>query len=149
MSPKQPKLPWYKDGVKFQCQGSGKCCISRGEYGFVYVTAEDRRRMAKEFGVPTRSFTSKYCKKTDEGYHLIEEPGRSECLFLENNQCSVYKARPTQCRTWPFWPEFLNAKKWRSEVKNFCPGVGKGKLYDPVEIETIMRSQEASDNSKK
>ena len=118
MSPKNQKLPWYKDGVQFQCQGSGKCCISRGEYGFVYVTLDDRKRMAKEFGIPTSSFTKKYCKKTPEGFHLLEEPGRSECLFLENNQCSVYKARPTQCRTWPFWPEFLDAKKWRAEVKS-------------------------------
>ena len=139
------KEPWYKDGVKFECQGSGKCCISRGQFGYVYLTLDDRRALAKHFKISTLKFTKKYCQKTGNGFHLIEEQGQKECMFLKKNKCSVYKARPVQCRTWPFWPEYLDAKKWTKEVKAFCPGVGKGKLHSPVEVENIMRQQEASD----
>jgi len=39
------KDKWYADGIRFECQGSGKCCSSRGEYGFVYLTKGDRESM--------------------------------------------------------------------------------------------------------
>ena len=68
-------------------------------------------------------------------------------MFLKNKKCSVYEARPTQCRTWPFWPEVMNAKSWKTEVESFCPGVGKGPLWSKTEIEKIMA--EDFENSKK
>ena len=49
--------PWWQDGIRFECQGTGQCCISRGAYGYVYVTLADRRRLAAELGIPTRQFT--------------------------------------------------------------------------------------------
>lgn len=59
-------------------------------------------------------------------------------MFLEGKQCSVYEARPTQCRTWPFWPENMDAKTWDEDVVSYCPGVGKGKLYSQSEIKKLM-----------
>ena len=41
------KQPWWKDGLRFQCQQSGKCCVSHGEYGFVYLTLADRQNIAR------------------------------------------------------------------------------------------------------
>ena len=38
---------WWREGVQFQCQGSGKCCTSHGQYGFVYLTPADRKRIAE------------------------------------------------------------------------------------------------------
>ena len=61
--------------------------------------------------------------------HLKEVNKNGNCIYLKDKKCSVYKARPTQCRTWPFWKENMNAKKWNNHIKNFCPGVGKGKKY--------------------
>lgn len=141
-----PKQKWWKEGIQFQCQGSGKCCVSRGEYGYVYLTLEDRRRFAKHFGLPTQRFTREYCQKDDNGYfHLNDFVGA--CRFLENNRCSVYEARPTQCRTWPFWPETLSAKGWKKEVAAYCPGVGKGKTWSRAEIEEQLRAQVKSEES--
>ena len=45
---------WWKDGIRFECQGSGKCCLSRGTHGYVYLTLEDRRRFARHFGTPEK-----------------------------------------------------------------------------------------------
>ena len=35
-----------KDGIKFECQGSGNCCVSRGSYGFVYLSLTDLKRFS-------------------------------------------------------------------------------------------------------
>ncbi len=126
-----------KDGLRFQCQGSGKCCVSRGGYGYVYLSQKDRQRFAKYFRITTREFTKQYCAKTDGWYHLKDFTGA--CSFLKDKRCSVYEARPTQCRTWPFWPENMQAKVWDMEIAGFCPGVGKGPLVPAKEIQRQLR----------
>lgn len=141
------KNSFYKDGLKFECQGSGKCCTSHGEYGFVFLTLQDRQRMAKHLDLPTRQFTKDYCQKTKGYFHLREDLGNPDCLFLKKKRCSIYQARPTQCRTWPFWPEVLNAKTWSKDVASFCPGVGKGKLHSETEISKAAKEQQKSENS--
>ncbi len=120
------------EGLRFQCQGSGKCCVSRGGYGFVYFSLKDRRRMALHLGISTRTFTRQYCAKTEGFFHLKSLDG--PCVFLEGKQCAAYEARPTQCRTWPFWAENMKAKAWAKEVAAFCPGVGKGPVVSPEDI---------------
>ncbi len=126
------KKRFYSEGIRFECQGSGKCCVSRGGYGYVYFSAADRRRMAAHLGIPTLRFTRTYCEKVD-GWFRMKETG-SDCVFLKNNRCSAYEGRPTQCRTWPFWPENMNARSWQKNVAEFCPGVGKGRLHSAEEI---------------
>lgn len=134
---------WWRDGIRFECQGSGKCCVSRGEYGYVYLTLEDRRRLAQHFGLPTREFTKRYCRK-EEGLWVLRDFTEA-CVFLEGKSCGVYEARPTQCRTWPFWPEVMSAKAWNREVKGYCPGVGKGRLWTEEEIAAKLKEQERSE----
>lgn len=136
---------WWADGVRFQCQGSGNCCLSRGEYGFVFLTKEDRKRFADYFGESVAAWTRKNCDRTQGVWHLKEDPKREECMYLKNNSCSVYKARPTQCRTWPFWPEVMNAKTWNKEVRQFCPGVGKGPVISAEKIQEQMDEQLSSE----
>lgn len=136
---------WRKEGIRFECQGSGQCCTSHGEFGFVYLSLDDRRKMAKYLKISTLAFTKKYCDKRDGAFHLKEDPKNPDCMFLKNKRCGVYQARPTQCRTWPFWPEVMNAKAWSKEVKAFCPGVGKGKLVSPDKIEQQLREQIADE----
>jgi Fe-S-cluster containining protein len=130
---------WWEKGVKFECQGSGKCCVSRGEYGYVYLTLEDRQNLAKHFKLSTREFSKKYCKKEDDLWVLKDFT--KSCVFLEGKSCAVYAARPMQCRTWPFWPELMNARAWNKEVKGYCPGVGKGKVWEKAEIEKNIKLQ--------
>jgi Fe-S-cluster containining protein len=129
---------FYEQGLRFECQGSGKCCTSHGEFGFVFLTREDRSRMAKYFKISTTAFTKKYCDQTNGIWHLKEDKSNPDCMFLNKKRCSVYEARPNQCRTWPFWPEVMNAKAWKAEVASFCPGVGKGRLWSKAEIEASM-----------
>ena len=135
------RKPWYRDGLRFQCQGSGKCCVSHGEYGYVYVTLADRRRLAVTLGIPTRQFTRQYCEKTDGLFHLAL--GDGDCVFLDGKRCSVYDGRPTQCRTWPFWPENMPAKRWRT-IAEYCPGIGQGDVIPLNTIREILAEQRRS-----
>ena len=59
------------------------------------------------------------------------------CIFFENNACQIYDVRPTQCRTFPFWPSNLKSKyRWKT-VSEKCEGIGQGKRYSIDEINVI------------
>ena len=102
---------------------------------------EDRRRLAASLGIPTRQFTQLHCDKTN-GYFHLKETG-PDCRFLAGTRCGVYEARPTQCRTWPFWPENMAARSWTA-IAAYCPGVGKGKPVPRERIEAILAEQARS-----
>ena len=126
---------FFKKGIKFKCQGSSNCCVSRGSYGFVYLSKKDLIKIAKFLNVSINLFKKKYCQYSDGYLHLKEININGNCQFLENKKCSIYTARPMQCRIWPFWKENMNVKKWNEEVINFCPGIGKGKLISASKIQ--------------
>lgn len=129
----------YSEGIRFECTGCGECCRARHGYGYIYVTLEERRQLARHLGLETRAFTLRHCEKTDDRFHL-RDPA-NQCGFLDGARCTVYEARPQQCRTWPFWPENMNTKVWTREVKRDCPGIGIGRLYPAEEIEGYLAEE--------
>ena len=121
--------------IRFECQGSGNCCVSRGTYGFVYLSKKDIKKLSDGFKITEQNFVNNYCQKTDGFIHLKElKKNNGNCIFLKDNKCTVYKSRPIQCRTWPFWPENMNTKTWNNDIAKNCPGVGKGKVKTQKEI---------------
>ena len=117
--------------------------MSRGQYGFVYVTLEDRRAIARLLRLPTNVFTKKFCERENGIWKLRDF--NENCRFLDGKRCTIYEARPTQCRTWPWWPEVMGAKAWSQEVAAYCPGVGKGKTWSRQEIEKALDEQKRSE----
>ena len=128
-----------KKGTNFECQGSGNCCVSRGSYGYVYLSLLDRQRLAKSFKLSLKKFTQKFCDKNNRYYHLKELKKNGDCIFLIDKRCSVYKSRPIQCRTWPFWKENMKVKEWNNNIIKFCPGIGKGNKVSLLKIKKIIK----------
>jgi Fe-S-cluster containining protein len=53
----------------------------------------------------------------------VEEDGSEPCSLLgKDGRCTAYNARPTQCRTYPFWDELLqDAESWKKESVHADP----------------------------
>ena len=134
MSQTHPGVP--KVGLRFECTGCGECCRSRGRKSYVYTAIDERRSLAQHLGMRTSAFTRKYCEKTTDFWHL-KDPA-SDCLFLDGARCTVYAARPSQCRTFPFWAENLSARGWAPAVRRDCEGIGRGKRHPVAEIEVRL-----------
>jgi len=100
----------------------GKCCT--GDSGYIYVTKTEAMKIANSLGLELNIFVEKYLFK--KGYkHSIKEVqfGESyDCIFYDraSNGCKIYDARPTQCRTFPFWDYY---KTRVNELKLECPGI--------------------------
>ncbi len=135
----------FTKGINFECQGSSNCCVSRGNYGYVYLSKKDLTNLAKYLNLSTDIFEKKYCEFSEGYLHLRELNINGNCQFLKNKKCSIYSARPIQCRTWPFWKENMNTKKWKEELIDFCPGIGKGRLISASTIQKKINRELKND----
>lgn len=130
---------FYKNGIRFECQCCGHCCKTGKDYGYVYLSSEECTKIAAFIGVSLKYLKSKYVSKINKAYQFKQS--KEDCPFLKENKCSIYKVRPLQCRTWPFWPENMRAGGWIKSAVAFCPGIGKGKRYTSKEIDRIINKQ--------
>lgn len=138
-----PDPKFYANGLRFQCTGCGECCRARhGKPSWVYVTIDERRRLAKHLKLSTSAFTRRYCEKPHGFYHLKHPT--SDCMFLDGARCTVYAARPGQCRTFPFWRENMGSQEWAKTARE-CEGIGRGRRWTREEIEARLRDEEKRD----
>ena len=131
--------PWYQDGLQFECTGCGDCCT--GAPGYVWVNREEIALLAAHLGMDVVEFEAKYVRAVGRRKSLIEYDNY-DCVFLDSQtrKCTVYEARPRQCRTWPFWDSNVRTPKTWEHTCEVCPGSGKGKLYSVEEIETQVKT---------
>jgi len=113
------------DALRFECQrGCINCCNMEG---YVYLTEEDLKRASKFTRLTVRAFEAKYVYRTRHQMRFRKPPDK-QCPFLENHGCSIHPAKPTQCRTFPFWPEIVERRTTWNRTARYCPGIGKGPL---------------------
>ena len=115
--------------------------------------------MAAKLTITTDDFYSKYTRKRGKGAtaHVelkeIRAPdGKGyDCVFLDRQSmpgkaiCSLYKQRPLQCKTWPFWNDIIETPQAWEAAKlgpEGCPGLGKG---DVVPYAEIVRLRDMTD----
>jgi Fe-S-cluster containining protein len=124
---------FYADGLRFECTGCGACCKLGG--GYVYPTLEDVGFAARHLDLSIAAFTEKWMELHD-GRYVFKNDGDA-CIFYGDRGCTIYEARPTQCRTYPFWKSNLkSAHRWQI-ITEECEGAGQGRLFSFKEIEAI------------
>ena len=118
-----------KEGFDYAFESSacdtcaGNCCI--GESGYIWITVQEINFLAKHLKISQEELIEEYLNKIGYKYSIKEVKLAEDnfaCMFfnLEKRQCSIYEARPTQCRTFPFWDYF---KENTEEVYKECPAI--------------------------
>ncbi len=100
----------------------GNCCI--GESGYVWVSPSEISDIAAYLGLEEETFRNDHLRKISYRFSLKEKKIGTDyvCEFFDKaeKKCTIYPARPSQCRTFPFWDYF---KKRIKEVEKECPGI--------------------------
>jgi uncharacterized protein len=127
---------FYESGLRFECTRCSKCC--RHTPGYVFLSAADLDLLAKASALANDQFLDRYCRTVDLGLARrvsLREKANMDCILWENGGCSRYKARPLQCRSFPFWSACVaSEEEWLIHATN-CPGMGTGKVHSKKEIE--------------
>ncbi|HUU59263.1 MAG TPA: YkgJ family cysteine cluster protein [Phycisphaerae bacterium] len=104
------------------CTACGRCCkeLQPG------VTEAEQQRLAGRRGLPVAEFRRRYLERDPEPDDGPAWRVRgSTCPFLQDNKCTVYEDRPSQCRGYPYLyePDF-SSRTWGMIERTFtCPVV--------------------------
>lgn len=98
--------------------------------------------MAEMLGLLPAEFRARFKVKRDSrsGMRYFDaEHGKGCPLLTAEGRCSVHERKPSQCSSWPFWPELVADEVEWAEAKKMCPGIDAedGRLYTRLEIEDI------------
>jgi len=141
---------WYSGGLRFTCTQCGNCCT--GPSGYVWFNDEELTAMADYTGLTREQFMRRHARRIGNRLSLGERKTAHgyDCVFLQRDPrgkalCTIYPVRPTQCRTWPFWPENLSSPEAYDRAGERCPGMqaglkGRGEFHSYQQI-TIRRDK--------
>jgi uncharacterized protein len=147
----EPKAKWYAAGLHFECTECGACCSGPGE-GYIWVTRPEIDLIAKHLKMTPGQLRQKYLRRVGLRTTIIEHETTKDCIFLRmiegKKLCVIYPVRPSQCRTWPFWPDNLSGPNVWNKAGIRCPGINRGRHYTAKQIERIKRNKRWWENLK-
>jgi Fe-S-cluster containining protein len=138
-----PKKPFYSEGLYFSCTRCSACC--RYESGYVFLSKADVQSLVRVCKMEYGHFVQVYCRWVSMGDGnerlSLKEKAGLDCIFWSDG-CTVYRNRPLQCRTFPFWASVLGSQAAWKMAQSGCPGMGQGEFHSGEEIEACLAEQE-------
>jgi Fe-S-cluster containining protein len=133
---------FYENGLQFSCTRCSACC--RHTPGYVFLSRNDLSALVVYLRTTEDALKNAYCRQVVFGQVRrlsLKEKKNLDCVFWEEGGCTVYPARPLQCRSFPFWASSMaSMEEWERCAKT-CPGVGKGELHSRSVIEGWLRAR--------
>jgi len=102
---------------KINCLHCASCCKN---YSPRFKTP-DIKRISKHLKMRESGFINKYLLVDEDGDFVLNS---KPCPFLGNdNYCSIYEERPSDCRRFPYTAEdvFIKRKELTQKNSTFCP----------------------------
>jgi len=95
--------------------------------------------MSQFLSLPVNEFRRRYVTSRWRAPSLKERTN-GDCVFYDatSDRCSIYRVRPLQCRTFPFWPALLESEEAWNEAALLCPGMNRGDLRTAEEIRGLL-----------
>ena len=134
--------PYFSDGLAFECTRCSSCC--RHDPGYVFMSRKDVDLITEHLGLTELQFKEKFCRVVDFGIVTrlsLTEKRNNDCIFWEGAGCSIYEARPLQCRSFPFWMQNVESRdNWYAAAED-CPGMNHGTVHSQETIEAFLKAR--------
>jgi len=134
-SPLYHRSYFFDAGLRFACQRCGRCCT--GSPGRVFLPEDHLAPLARHLGLTPADLVDRHLKRDDGGYR-VREDADGRCHFYHSGGCRIYRQRPPQCASFPFWFQNLRRQENWQALKRRCPGVGRGSLFSKSRILAMM-----------
>ena len=108
----------------------------------MYLSENDLSRLANDSKMDYTAFVETWCRwvplNRDRERLSLREKSNFDCIFW-NNGCTVYNARPLQCRAFPFWDSVVCSEEAWITTGQACPGINSGDYYEMEKIDGFIR----------
>ena len=102
----------------------------------------EEERIASELSISRDELRRRFETKRWRFPSLRERDGGRCIMNGLDNRCRIYRCRPIECRTWPFWPELLESPESWDRAARHCPGMNSGTLWTPSQIAAVLKAHE-------
>jgi len=129
----------YPTNVHFNCSRCGICCgDTEQKTRHILLLNDEPKIIASKTSLEIIDFSYQISDKLPFGYEM-KKTIEGKCVFLKENQCTVYQIRPLICRFYPFELKFDEDKQLH--VFNFaleCPGIGHGRDFNRINFKKLF-----------
>ncbi|HJJ31242.1 MAG TPA: YkgJ family cysteine cluster protein [Methanocorpusculum sp.] len=132
--------------ARFRCEECGLCCS--GCDNEVIVSPDEVDALSKASGLSFEEIAEPYPEWFEEKGErftlawVLRRGADGNCLFLENNRCRYYAARPHLCRTYPF---MLNGGEL---IISECPALGKHDTAGAEDLAAALIKRKEADDAE-
>ena len=119
------KFTFPKD-VRFECSRCALCCgDTETKRRMILLLKSEAERISQTTSKKVSEFAQR--KEGVKPYAFVmRKTFGGKCVFLKDNLCTIYGAKPLICRFYPLKLDFQGTKKYAFNYTNECPGIGKG-----------------------
>jgi Fe-S-cluster containining protein len=129
----------YPVAVRFQCVKCGICCgDTKEKTRHILLLKTEADQIATATSQPTSQFTAKIKDKAPYSYEM-KKTEEGKCIFLKNNRCTIYSARPLICKFYPFELKITHSGKHTFLYTSECPGINKGPILSKNYFRKLFR----------
>jgi Fe-S-cluster containining protein len=100
------------------------------------------RTEAEKISDGTKQPISKFTVKVEDKLPYVYEMAKTKeyvCVFLKENQCTIYALRPLVCRFYPFELKTNEAGIPQFIATDECPGLRKGRVISEQNFRRLFR----------
>ena len=133
--------------LRFKCTECGECCRGNDDH-YIAMSKTEARRIQQHLAITENWFRRRYVTHLTRDT-LTARMRNGQCSFLDKNgHCRIYRLRPVQCRTYPYWPEILlNQQTWNKEAR-YCEGINNGAIVPSKEIKQKLAQQRQAERDE-
>jgi Fe-S-cluster containining protein len=118
------------NNVNFDCNRCGLCCgDTKQKTRHILLLEAEAKQISTQTSMQITDFSVAVVNKLPYVFEM-KKTCEGKCVFLKENQCSIYTLRPLICMFYPFELKFDKDKGLH--VFDFtveCPGVNQGKVF--------------------
>jgi Fe-S-cluster containining protein len=144
MPTKQENLNYPKN-IRFHCTKCGLCCGNTPKKTrHILMLENETKTLSNHTLQPIPRFANKIEGHTPYVYEMRKnEDGK--CIFLKDNQCTIYPTRPLICRFYPF--NLTTTQKHHTfSPTDECPGIGRGRQLPRKYYEKLLKQAKGQIN---
>lgn len=113
----------YPENVLFNCSKCGLCCGDTSKKTRrVLLPLLDAQRIVAITNQPIGTFADAVSGKEPYVYEMKKD-AKGQCMFLKDNECTIYENRPLICRFYPFELQTNSAGVYTFVPTDECPGI--------------------------
>ncbi len=99
--------------------------------------------IAKSSKKPISEFAEKADAKAPYVYEMRKTAEGGACVFLKENQCTIYAERPLICRFYPFELKITQNQRHVFLPTEECPGLAKGRHLGEQYFRKLFKTADA------